>query len=299
MNLCRQLVSSGARVRAFGRRRPFPKDLEGVDWYQGDFSDTDAVASAINSFEIVFHLIHTNTPQSASVDMAADVQQNVIGSLALLDVCRKVGIKRLVFVSSGGIVYGMAKQTPTPETAPTDPITAYGINKLAIEKYLALYERFHGLSFRILRVANPFGPFQVPEKNQGIITALISRALQGQEIEIWGDGSVVRDYIYVRDVVDALIATGLDQSSERVFNIGSGHGRDLREVIAAIEMQLGTKLRVAWKPGRAMDIPASVLSIDRAKAVLNWAPKTSFEDGLKQTILWWRGQRLGIDDAAL
>src|SRR5262249_41635234 len=157
----------------------------------------------------------------ANRNMAEDVRKSVIPSLALLDIARKRGVKRIVFVSSGGTVYGAAKEIPTPETAPTDPITAYGIGKLMIEKYLALHERLHGLSFRVLRVANPFGPFQQSDKGQGLIAALLARALRGEPIEIWGDGSVVRDYVFVEDVIDALQAAARDESAERIFNIGS------------------------------------------------------------------------------
>jgi len=264
-----------------------------VEWYQGDLSDTAALASAIESFDLVFHLVHANTPQSSNLDMVGEVQKNVISSLQLLEICRKLKVKRIVFVSSGGTIYGIAKEIPTGETAPTDPITAYGISKLAIEKYLALYEHLYGLSFRALRVANPFGPYQVPMKGQGVIAALISRALEKETIDIWGDGSVVRDYVFVDDVVDALQAASVDQSSERIFNIGGGQGRSLREVISAIEMQLGEKLSINWKPGRPIDVPKSILSIDRARKVLGWLPKTSFGDGLKQAVQWWQLHRHG------
>jgi UDP-glucose 4-epimerase len=185
-------------------------------------------------------------------------------------------------------VYGQAKQIPTPEDAPTEPITSYGISKLAIEKYLALYQQLHGLDFRVLRVANPFGPFQVATKNQGIVAALIAHALADEPTEIWGDGSVVRDYIFVSDVVDALEAAAGDRSNARVFNIGSGHGRSLSEIIAALEAELGRKIEINWKPGRAIDVPTSILAIDRARTVLRWAPKTPFDSGVQQTIAWWR-----------
>ena len=292
LNLCRRLASSGARVRAFGRHCLFPQELEGVQWRQGDFSDTAALASAIESYDIVFHLVHTNTPQSSNVDMAADVRQNVISSLALLEISCKLEVKRIVFVSSGGTVYGLAKEVPTPETAPTDPITAYGISKLTIEKYLALYERLYGLSFRVLRVANVFGPFQLPTKSQGIIAAVISRALRGQEIEIWGDGSVVRDYIYVNDVVDALERAAVDQSDQRIFNIGGGQGRNLRQVIAAIEEHLGKKLKIRRQRARPIDVPVSMLAIERAASVLGWRPSTPFNVGLSRTIEWWRKREI-------
>jgi UDP-glucose 4-epimerase len=289
-NLCRRLASSGLRVRAFGRRRLFPEVLDGVEWYQGDFFDAVALAAAIETYDVVFHLVHATTPHSANLDMAGDLQQNVMSSLALMDISRNLGVKRIVFVSSGGTVYGPADQIPTPETAPTEPITAYGISKLTIEKYLALYEHLHGLDYRILRVANPFGPYQVPMKNQGIIATLVSHALRHERIEIWGDGSVVRDYIFVGDVIDAIETAAADQGDGRIFNIGTGQGRSLREIIAAIEMQLGRRLDINWNPGRPIDVPASVMSIERARDVLGWMPRTPFEEGLEQTIAWWRGR---------
>lgn len=291
-NLCRRLAASGHRVRAFGRRCLFPDDLQGVEWCQGDFTDRGAVAAAIESFDIVFHLIHATMPQAANLDMAADLQNNVVPSIALLDLCRELAVKRVVFVSSGGTIYGCPPQIPTPETAPTLPICAYGISKLAIEKYLALYEHLHGLDYRVLRIANPFGPFQIALKNQGVVAALISRGLSGEQMEIWGDGSVVRDFVFVDDVVDALEKAAVgDQGSERIFNIGSGQGRSLREVIAAIERLLETGLRIQWKPRRSIDVPVSVVAIDRARESLDWAPRTSFEAGLQRTIEWGRRRR--------
>src|SRR5271165_1724251 len=242
INLCRRLAYAGHRVRAFGRRCLFPQALEKVEWYQGDFCDATALAAAIETYDIVFHLVHTTTPHSANLDMAKDVQQNVVSSIALFDISRSLGVKRIVFVSSGGTIYGTPDQIPTPETAPSEPITAYGIGMLAIEKYLALYQRLHGLQYRILRVANPFGPFQVPVKNQGVISVLVSHAINRESIEIWGDGSVVRDYIFVEDVIDALEAAMNDQSGSRVFNIGSGSGRSLLDIIGAVENLSDAKL---------------------------------------------------------
>jgi UDP-glucose 4-epimerase len=287
-NLCRRLVATGARVRAFGRRPAFVDALAGVDWHDGGFEDTAALTAAIGSCDVVFHLIHPNTPFSANIDMAGDIRGSVIPTLALLDICRKVNVGRVVYISSGGTLYGAAKQLPTSETAPTDPITAYGIAKLTTEKYLGLYEHLYGLSFRVLRVANPFGPFQLPAKGQGLVAMLLSRAMRGEPAEIWGDGSVVRDYVFIDDVIDALQAAAHDRSDARIFNIGSGRGRSIRDVIAAIEAQLGEKLAIDWKPGRPIDVPVSILSIERARDVLGWTPRTSFEEGLGRTIRWWR-----------
>ena len=285
-NLCRRLADSGYRVRAFGRRQPFADGLSAVEWHAGDFNDTASVAAAIDSFDVVFHLIHATMPQAADLDTQGDVRNNVIPSIALLEQCHRAGTKRVVFASSGGTVYGNARQIPTPETAPTDPICAYGISKLAIEKYLALFERRFGLGFRVLRITNPYGPFQVALKNQGVIAALIGRALRDEPVEIWGDGSVVRDFVFAEDVADALIAAATDQGDERVFNIGGEQGRSLRDIVAAIEHAMGKRLRLEWKPARALDVPVSVVSVERAARVLRWVPTTPFESGLERTIAW-------------
>ena len=222
--------------------------------------------------------------------MVKDAETNLLPSLTLLDVCRKVGVSRIIFVSSGGTIYGRPLQIPTPETAPTEPITAYGVSKLATEKYLALCERLYGLDYRVLRVTNPFGPYQLTLKNQGVIAALISHAIRRQPVEIWGDGTVVRDFIYIDDVVDALIAAAEDRGAERIFNIGSGVGRSLREVIAEIECLIEMRLDIVWKPGRSVDVPISVVAIDRATEILRWKPKVSFQSGLEHTIKWWYGR---------
>lgn len=285
-NLCRRLLSRGHRIRAFGRNGRFHDGLLGVEWYQGDFSAPDSVATAIENCDIVFHLVHSAMPQAANLAMTTDVRRNIIPSITLLDLCCKLRVKRLIFASSGGTVYGAPDEIPTPETARTDPICAYGISKLAIEKYLALYEYLHGLDFRILRIANPFGSFQTTRKGQGFIAAAVSRALQGRPIEVWGDGSIVRDFVYIDDVIDAFEAAMRDTSDVRVFNIGSGEGRSLNQVLAALEELLDAELRVERAAGRPIDVPVSTLAIDRAMGVLDWRPKTAFEYGLRLTIDW-------------
>lgn len=294
-NLCRRLLMMGHRVRAFGRHCHFPNDLRGVEWCQGDFSDRDSVAAAIERFDIVFHLVHGAMPQVANLAMTDDVQHNVIPSITLLELCGKLGVKRVVFSSSGGMVYGRPRQIPTPEFAPTEPLCAYGISKLAIEKYLVLFEYLHSLDFRVLRIANPFGPYQVAWKGQGFIAAALARAVNRQPIEIWGDGSVVRDFVFIDDVIDAFEAAARDTSDQRVFNIGTGEGRRLDEVLAVIERILDIKLDIKRLPRRSLDTPFSVVAIDRAREVLKWMPKTSFESGLAQTIEWTRRHRRDID----
>jgi UDP-glucose 4-epimerase len=288
LNLCRRLASARHKVRAFGHRGLFPDQLTGVEFVLGDFSNANALIEALRGTDIAFHLIHSTVPHSANVDIIGDVRQNLVPSIGFLELARSAGVKRVIFLSSGGTIYGRPAQIPTKETAPTEPITAYGICKLAIEKYLALYQRLYGLDYRILRVANPFGPFQVALKRQGLIAELIYRALRGAPVEVWGDGSVVRDFVFVEDVVDALELAVVHAGEERIFNIGSGVGRSVRDVLAAVEGSLGKNVEVVWKATRAIDIPSSVLSIARARENLGWNPKTLFDSGIDQTVDWWK-----------
>lgn len=288
INLCRRLASRGYRVRAFGRSCAFPKAIDSVEWCQGSFSNPIQLAAAIRSSEIVFHLIHSAPPNAMDQEISSDIQSDIISTICLLDICRKLQVKRIVYVSSAGTVYGNAVQTPTPESAATEPISAYGISKLAIEKYLAHYNHLYSLDYRILRVTNPFGPFQVATKNQGLIAALISRALRGDIIDIWGDGTAVRDFIYIDDVMDALERAAFIECDPKIFNIGSGVGRAVNDVLSAVEIHLEVKLKVAYHQKRILDVTVSTADIRLAMASLGWAPSVGFEEGLQRTIHWWK-----------
>ncbi|MGQ9368833.1 NAD-dependent epimerase/dehydratase family protein [Azospirillum sp. ST 5-10] len=291
-NLCRHLRDRVGELRAFGRRRSFPDALKGVAWYEGGFSDTAALATALEGCDTVFHLISASTPASANLDPAQDLQANVAATLHLLEMCRTGTVGRVVFVSSGGTVYGVPRTVPTPETAATDPIAAYGIGKLAVEKYLELYRHLHRLDHRILRVANPFGPYQTAHKHQGVVAAFLRRALAGQPVEIWGTGDVVRDYVYVDDVVEALALAAVHDGGERLFNIGSGEGRSLAQIVADLGTVIGRPLEAVHHPARPVDVPVSVLDIARARSGLGWTPRTDWHDGLRRTWDWLRAVAL-------
>jgi UDP-glucose 4-epimerase len=285
-NLCNALVGRVAYLRAFGRRQSFPEAMSGFDWLPGDFADPACLAAAVAGCDVVFHLVNASTPASSNVNKIADINSNVVSTLHLLDACRETGVRRVIFVSSGGTIYGIPKNIPTPETSPTNPITAYGISKLAIEKYLALYEYLYGLEYRILRVSNPFGPYQTGLKNQGVIATVIRRALANKPIEIWGDGSVTRDYLYVDDVINALIKAAQHDGTGRIFNIGSGKGISLNSLIEDIGCLLNTKLSIENYPSRNVDIPISILDTNYSEIELKWKATTDFHKALSTTISW-------------
>ncbi|RWM18175.1 MAG: NAD-dependent epimerase/dehydratase family protein [Mesorhizobium sp.] len=268
---------------ALSERRLVHPNLEILE---GDFSNSADVARALQDCEVCFHLISTTLPKSSSTDPMFDIESNVVGTVRLLTQAVQCDLKKIIFVSSGGTVYGVPSQIPISETHPTDPIVPYGITKLAIEKYLYLFYVLHGLDYTVLRLANPYGYGQRLTGSQGVIAVFLGKVLRGEPVEVWGDGSVVRDYVYIDDVVRALVASIGDTGGERVFNIGSGEGKSLNDVLNAIEIITGKVAYRNYLPGRGFDVPASVLNIEKAKKFLDWAPKVSFTDGLTRFVGW-------------
>ncbi|MBX3673059.1 MAG: NAD-dependent epimerase/dehydratase family protein [Burkholderiales bacterium] len=284
------LRAAGSAVRVLSRSPAGPAAVPGAHYLAADFLDAGAVRAAVEGIEVVFHLVGTSLPAGSNADPQADVRGNLLGTLGLLEACRDAGVRRVVFVSSGGTVYGEPRTLPVAETHPTDPLCSYGITKLAIEKYLRLFHRLHGQDYRVLRLANPYGPGQRTDRRQGVVTTFLQRAMHGEPLEIWGDGAVVRDFVYIADAVDALQLAAVHEGPDRVFNIGSGSGLSLRDVVAATGELLGRPLEVAYRPGRAWDVPANVLDIALAREKLGWEPRTGFTQGLVATKQWLEGR---------
>jgi UDP-glucose 4-epimerase len=197
-------------------------------------------------------------------------------------------MRKVVFASSGGTVYGVPETVPISEDHPTNPISSYGIVKLAVEKYLGLFHHLYGLDYTVLRISNPYGPYQDPKGQQGAISVFLHRIYEGRPISTWGDGAVVRDYLYVSDLMDALVRVTEVESRERVLNIGSGRGTSLNELVQLMAEVVGEQPAVEYLPARALDVPVSVLDIGRARAELGWSPKTELVEGIARTWEWIR-----------
>jgi UDP-glucose 4-epimerase len=285
-NLCRELLARGARVQGYGRSRPFADALFGVHWNSGNFVEHEDLARIVEGNDYVFHLIGGSLPESSNKNPAANISANILSSVNLLEVCRLSGVRRVLFVSSGGTVYGITGHEPTAETAPTDPISAYGINKLTIEKYLSLYRYLYGLDYAVLRLANPYGPFQTAHRRQGVVAALVQRALAGEPLEIWGDGTVVRDFVHVQDVVEGMLAVLRYDGPVRVFNIGSGVGRSVNGIAADLERLLKRPLPKTYRSARRADVPVNVLDIGLLQRETGWRPRIGWMDGLQNTMDW-------------
>lgn len=287
-HLVTALLAQDAQVRVLERpyrqRSPVLPVHPALEWQEGDFGNAQDLHRALDGVDVVFHLVSTTQPQSSNDDPSFDVSSNLLATLNLLEQLRAQKQTRLVFISSGGTVYGRPQQTPILETHPTEPTCSYGIVKLAIEKYLALYQLLHGLDYRVLRLANPYGPGQEANRAQGVIGTFLSRVVHDEPIEVWGDGSVVRDYLYISDTISALLQAASHQGAERVFNIGSGNGHSIREIIAAVEQVSGKKARASYTAARKFDVPVSVLDIERARKELGWEPRVNLNEGLRLTL---------------
>ncbi len=205
------------------------------------------------------------------------------GTLRLVELCRQHGVRKIVFVSSGGTVYGVSRSIPLDESHPTDPICSYGIHKLAIEKYLCLSHRLHGLDYCIVRPSNLYGPRQRLDVAQGAVAVFLDRASRGKPIQVWGDGSVVRDYVYVEDAAEALLKAAAFEGEQKIFNIGSGVGTSLKALIEAIEALLGHPVPVEYGAPRSLDVPANVLDTSLARRHLGWSARTPLAEGLRRT----------------
>ncbi len=287
-----RLLLDGHFVRVFERPRvehyrKFDR-TERFEWTTGDVFSTQDVSDAIDGADVVIHLVSTTLPKSSNADPIYDVQSNLISTLQILNAMVTRKIPRIVFISSGGTVYGTPTYLPIDEKHPTDPRVSYGITKLAIEKYLLLFEREYGIKSTILRVTNPFGERQRIETAQGVVTMFLYRALRGQYIEIWGDGSITRDFLYIQDVADAF-ALALEYSGPKnVFNISSGLGTSLSELTEIIEGVLGRAIVRRYLPERPFDVKTSILDNSLARKELGWVPKYNLRDGIIRTMEWMK-----------
>lgn len=283
-HLVDRLLRENHYVRVFDRNgEDYRKPLPGVDYCTGEFGNRTLLSKALDGIDVVVHLISSSLPKTSNDDPAFDIQSNVIESLYLLEQCVAKKIRKIIFLSSGGTVYGYPKSLPVKEDHQTDPICSYGIGKLTIEKYLYLFKELYNLDYTVLRPSNPFGSRQNPFGIQGAISVFIGKILRNETIEIWGDGSIVRDYIYVENLIDAIYLSINCQTPCHIFNIGTGKGHSINEILTVLENLAGGNIKVSYSHTRAFDIPQIYLDITRASEELGWKPETSFEAGVKCT----------------
>lgn len=292
-NLAELLLSEGREICIFERigydRLQFRQHKE-IEWSFGDYSSSDDISAVLQNVDVVYLFASTTTPKTSNDNFSYDIESNLVATVSFLEIASRHNVRKIIFPSSGGTVYGIPENTPISETHANHPICSYGINKLAIEKYLALFERQHGLNYTILRISNPYGPYQAVNSGQGVVATFLHKVINNEEIEIWGDGSTIRDYVYVADVARALLQAANKNSEQRIFNIGSGIGYDLNGILSLIEQIAGKKARRHYVAGRLLDVPINILDIGMARHLLDWTPSYKLHEGLEATANWLYNQ---------
>jgi UDP-glucose 4-epimerase len=284
------LIRDNIGVRVFDRYpSQFTQPKPEVEYVIGDLGNHGSLTEIVEDADWVFHLAYTTLPKTSNDDPVYDVRSNLIDTLQLLQSCREANVKKVVFVSSGGTVYGVPQTVPITEAHPTNPICSYGITKLAIEKYLQLFHHLYGLDYAVTRISNPYGEGQNPNAKQGAIGVFLGRVARGEAINIWGDGQVVRDYLHIDDAAHALIKAAryvpqIDQP--RVFNIGSGAGHSLNEIVEEIKAVVDRDVKVEYTPARSLDVSANILDTTLAKKYLGFNPTIDLNSGIARTWKW-------------
>lgn len=283
------LAEAGYHVRALARRRPVDyADHPNVTWSLGDLSDGNVLARGFANQQLVVHLVGGQTPAQSNQNILGDLHAGTGMTIRMLEAAKECGVERFIFGSSGGTVYGNPESIPVDESAATKPMSAYGVSKLASEKYLELYEYLYKIKCFSMRISNPYGKGQYAAKDQGVIAHFINRAIQHETVDIFGDGRIIRDFVYISDVARAFLRVANYQGDQRIFNIGSGRGVSINDIIEIIQSQIGHSVERSYFEARKADVPVNFLDITRAQRELQWKPLIDISLGVSKAITWMK-----------
>jgi UDP-glucose 4-epimerase len=270
---------------------------QGARFVRADIRSPEArQAITTGRFDVVNHHA-AQIDVRVSVDRPAfDSDINVVGFVNLLEAAGEGGVRRVIFASSGGVVYGDPDVIPTPETAPKLPISPYGVSKLAGEYYLRALATLRGFEGIAMRYANVFGPRQDPKSEAGVVSIFVSRLLAGEPLTVFGDGRQTRDYVFVKDVARAnvlastLPAPGGTELDGPAFNIATSQQRSVLDLARSVGEVMGQKPRLEFAAPRAGELFRSALDVSKARNILGWTPQYVFEDGLRELVDWFKAE---------
>jgi len=286
--ISRKLLAANYKVIIITRSLPTVKH-PALKWVSSNYADEDLLRSAISTCRTIIHAASNTTPGISAKTPVEEVFGNFHPSLELIQVLQEFPDRHLIYLSSGGAIYGNPEILPANEKSPCKPISYYGAGKLAVESFFQVMNYQCGCPVTILRPSNFYGPGQKPEEGFGLIFHLLHRAKKRQAIDIWGDGSTVRDYLYIYDFVEAcmkIMATGFNSNKVKIYNVGSEAGYSINEVIDTVEEVIGTRLKKNYLAARPVDVKKIVLDCQRIKEELDWLPVTELRAGIKQTWEW-------------
>jgi UDP-glucose 4-epimerase len=260
--------------------------------YEVDLTDAAALARILERErpDVVNHHAAQKSVRVSVEDPAEDARINIIGSLRLLELSRRHGVRKVIFISTGGAIYGEEVPIPTPEEAPARPVSPYGIAKLSVEHYLYYYGVQFGMPHVVLRYANVYGPRQDPHGEAGVVAIFVERLLDGQECTIYGDGEQTRDYVYVGDLVRANVAA-LDGKMQGIYNIGTGRETSVNELYQRLQAVMRVERPPRYAPARPGEQRRSAVDITKAAREMDWHPEIAFADGLARTVEYFQAAR--------
>lgn len=278
------MLSAGHAVTVMGRGTRDSVSVAtsvrpGFRMVKGMLSDSALLAELLSDCDLVCHFASSTFPGTSNHDPVGDVESNLVGSIKLLQAMRSAHVQRIIYLSSGGTVYGNQSTQPISESALPHPISSYGVVKLAIEHYMLMYQVLYNLRPIILRLSNPYGVGQQHAGVQGLISTLLSNARAGKVTKIWGDGSQVRDYIYIEDVTELLI-TAAQSELVGIYNVGSGCGHSVQDVVEAVAATIGIEPLIEHVERRLFDVQEIVLDVSKAYRDMSWRPRTDIKAGL-------------------
>lgn len=275
----RVAIDRGHCVTVVSRSERATELPQNVSWLDGGIDRVVSDPGLIKAYEVVCNFASVSTPASSMMDPSKDISGNLVPCVRLLEAMRIAEVNRLVYLSSGGAVYGPPQYTPIDEEHPHCPISGYGIVKSTVERYIKLYEDMYGFESLIVRPSNPYGPGQIHSKFMGFITTVLKAAITQDDVKFFGDGSTSRDFIYVDDLC-AMILDGMERNVNGVFNCGSGVGTSLLEVLRIIESITCVTLERSYEKPRVFDPKSIVLNVSKAATEIGWRPHTSLEEGI-------------------
>lgn len=283
------LCSKGWRVHAVGRSSAgnLGKDMV---FHQGSMADSALMKTVLPQCEVVIHLASGTTPGSSAGKPLVEADTNIVPTLKFLDIFRNCGNQRMIFISSGGTLYGNPATIPVNEEHALRSLSYHGAGKIAIEAFLQAFAHDAGKHVTILRPSNVYGPGQSLRQGFGFIRTVLEHARMDTEIKIWGDGTSVRDFLYIDDMIKNIETVMNAGPHTDVYNVGSGEGYSLNAVIQTAEKVCGRTLKVEYSPARQVDVQKVVLDCAKIKKKLVWKPETSLDDGIRLTWQWMLSQ---------
>jgi UDP-glucose 4-epimerase len=293
------LTAAGHDVTAFDRYRTDGPDLLPADTTRisGDFLSRSDIERAVAGQDFVFHFLSTTTPATAEDDPTFDLRTNVAQTVDLLEACVAASVEHFYFASTGGAIYGGQGRSMYAEGDRTLPVSPYAIGKLTIENYLGYFRAKHGLQSTAFRISNPYGERQKANRVQGLIPIALRRIARGEPVVRLGDGSMVRDYIYVVDLVEMIARVVGRRPDHAVYNLGSGHGYSVTEVLDSLRRVTGTDFAIVEQPKPATFVDRVVLDTQRYRDEFGEIAITDLDDGVRKTDRYVREQlgRFGVE----